>query len=295
MICEKAPAKINLTLEVVGKRGDGYHNIESVMQTVDLCDRLTFGDCDCIKVIPEYSSLPARDRLSAKDPAQDIFDNLVYKAADLLKQETGYKGGAAVQLEKSIPSSAGLGGGSSDAAATLKGLNKLWDLGLNTGDLSRLGAKIGSDVPFFIYGGTCLVRGRGEKVQKIASIAPKWVVVILFPIRISQKTAHLYGRLDPTYYTGGACTQKLVNSLGNGAGSRVDRYLFNVFEKVYGTSFAQFGQWTHALEQEGISPVHLAGSGPAVYYMAASGEEAKKDLDLLREMGFDSYIARTVP
>lgn len=295
MICEIAPAKINLTLEVVGKRADGYHSIESVMQTVDVCDLLTFWENEWIKVIPEYSALPARDNLFGQDRSNYFFDNLVYKAAALLQKETGYRGGALVQLRKSIPSSAGLGGGSSDAAATLKGLNKLWNLGLKDHQLAQLGAKIGSDIPYFIYGGTCLVRGKGEKVEKISNIASTWLIIILLPIRIAQKTTHLYSCLDPSYYTVGDFTSRLVKSLGNGAGKSFDGFLFNVFEKIYGESFGQFGWWKERIESMGISPLHLAGSGPAVYYLSKSRQKAIEAIQKLQKIGLSGYIARTVP
>jgi len=295
MICEIAPAKINLTLEVLGKRNDGYHDIESVMQTIDICDVLTFWENDWIKVIPEYSGLPSRDNLLGEDKSNYLFDNLVYKAAVLLKEEAGYSGGALVQLRKTIPSSAGLGGGSSDAAATLKGLNKLWKLGLGEDELAQLGARIGSDVPYFIYGGTCLVRGRGEKVKKIPKIPTRWLVIILLPIQIARKTARLYSYINPSYYSGGISTSRLMESLGNGGSNGFDACLFNVFEKVYGQSFGQFREWMGKLKKIGISPVHLAGSGPAVYYMAGSRQQVKETIHLLDQTGLMGYVARTVP
>ncbi len=296
MIFEIAPAKINLTLEILGKRDDGYHDIESVMQTVDICDVLTFWHNDWIKVIPEYSGLPLKDNLFGTDGSNYLFDNLVYKAATLLKEETGCRQGAVIQLRKTIPSSAGLGGGSSDAAATLKGLNKLWDLGLSGPDLSELGARIGSDIPYFIYGGTCLVKGRGEMVEKIQDISPQWLLVILLPISISQKTAHLYSYLDASFYTGGSFTARLLESLnGKSSNGGLKNYLFNVFEKVYGRSFTQFGDWTQKLGKIGIDPVHLAGSGPSIYYMGKTCQELKEALGLIRRLGLNCYIARTVP
>ncbi|MGM0365311.1 MAG: 4-(cytidine 5'-diphospho)-2-C-methyl-D-erythritol kinase [Actinomycetota bacterium] len=295
MICEVAPAKINLTLEVLGKRGDGYHEIESVMQTIDICDLLTFWENDWIKIIPEYSGLPDRDNLFGEDKSDYLFDNLVYKAALLLKEASGYSGGALVQLRKTIPSSAGLGGGSSDAAATLKGLNKLWGLGLKEDELAGLGAKIGSDIPYFIYGGTCLVRGRGERIEKIPRIPSRWLLIIMLPIRISRKTTHLYSCLKPSYYTGGSFTSRLMESLGDGAKNGFDGCFFNVFEKIYGECFDRFVHWGQKLEETGISPIHLTGSGPAVYYMAESRQKAKEAIGRLDALGLNGYIARTVP
>ena len=124
------------------------------MQTVDLCDVLTFWDNEWIHIVPEYHRLPNTDSLARVDHSNYLRKNLVYIAANLLKKETGYQGGALIQLKKNIPSAAGLGGGSSDAAAALKGLNRLWKLGLSNDELIDIGSKIGSDIAFFIHGGT---------------------------------------------------------------------------------------------------------------------------------------------
>ena len=141
MITIDAHAKLNLTLEVLGKRDDGYHDIASIMQTLDLADTLTIRPADSLSLT---CSLP---ELSGPD-------NLAFKAADFLCSETGVSDGANIHIEKRIPVSAGLGGGSADAAATLVGLNRLWGLELSNDRLRYIGAKLGSDVPFLIEGGT---------------------------------------------------------------------------------------------------------------------------------------------
>ena len=152
-----APAKVNLFLEVLGKRPDGYHVVCTLVLAVELFDDLEFAPTDVGEVtltcdVPELSTGP---------------DNLVRKAADLLKRETGCQHGASIRLVKRIPWAAGLGGGSSDAAATLVGLNALWELGLTAADLSRLAATLGSDVPFFLNGSAALCTGRGEIVTPV--------------------------------------------------------------------------------------------------------------------------------
>ena len=261
MICEIAPAKINLTLEITGKRQDGYHEINSIMQTIDLCDVLTFWKNNWIQVVPEYCNLPAGDRLSEFDSNNYLNNNLVYKAASLLKEETGYSGGALIQLRKYIPSAAGLGGGSSDAAATLKGLNKLWKLGLNKKELSKIGSKIGSDVSYFIYGGTCLVKGKGEIIKPIKTLSTKWLIIILIPLNIEQKTKKLYSFIDPSHYSNGGSTRfilenidSLVGNNGNGGnvGLDINSFLVNTFEVVYNIKnrykpFAPGWKWTCSL------------------------------------------------
>jgi len=321
MICELAPAKINLTLEILNKRDDGYHDIKSVMQTIDLCDILTFGSNDWVQVIPEYCNLPAEDTLPWNENANYLKDNLVYKAASILKEETGCRKGALIQLKKCIPSSAGLGGGSSDAAATLKGLNKLWDLKLSTEELAEIGSKIGSDISFFIYGGTCLSRGRGEIIEKVQSISKKWLAVILLPIRIKDKTKKLYSHVTFKNYSDGKFTEALIESINNNGnddsqklinkistnhangknntnGFEIDSLLFNVFETIYSDYFEEYKNWAEKLNKIINKPFHLSGSGPSIFYIS---DKEKEIIEIARKIGeiedlkLTKYIAQTVP
>ena len=154
-VIEKAYAKVNLTLEILGKRRDGYHDLASVMQTVNLFDTVTVSEADSIIVDCDGLEI-------------DTEMNLATKAASVLKNRTGIRSGAKILIKKRIPVSAGLGGGSSDAAATLRGLNQIWKLGLSVDELADIAASVGSDVPFLLRGGTALVRGRGEEVRQIA-------------------------------------------------------------------------------------------------------------------------------
>jgi len=160
MLYVKAPAKINLTLDVLHKRPDGYHEVEMIMTTVDLSDRIGLENREdgVIQIISADRYVP------------DDHRNLAYQAAKLLKDTYSIPDGVTILLEKKIPVAAGLAGGSSDAAATLKGLNQLWDLQLTVDQLAEHGAKIGSDVSFCVYGGTALATGRGEKIQALPSL-----------------------------------------------------------------------------------------------------------------------------
>ncbi len=169
----KAPAKINLSLDALSKRPDGYHEVEMIMTMVDLADRidLTETNDDRITVDVSEGFVPNDHR------------NLAYQAADLLKKRFNVKKGVSIYITKRIPVAAGLAGGSSDAAATLKGLNQLWQLGLTQDELAELGAEIGSDVSFCVYGGTALATGRGEIIQQIASPPPCWVILAKPPTR----------------------------------------------------------------------------------------------------------------
>ena len=308
MICEVAPAKINLTLEILGRRNDGYHELRSIMQTIDICDVLTFWENEWIHIVPEYYRLPNRDSLPELDCSNYLGKNLVYRAANLLKEETGHKGGALIQLKKSIPSAAGLGGGSSDAAAALKGLNRLWKLGLSDDELVEIGTKIGSDVAFFIHGGTCLVEGRGEKVIPVKPLPTKWLLILLIPVAISEKTKTLYSLIDSSHYSDGSQTGDLLEKIeesynsSNGDGGKnrkccIGGNLFNTFEIVYNNGHEQFGRWKEYADCLSIGPLHLAGSGPAVYYLSDDKDELI-DLADQKNTGSDDiekYIARTVP
>jgi 4-diphosphocytidyl-2-C-methyl-D-erythritol kinase len=162
-----APAKVNLFLEVLGRRPDGYHELETLMLAVSLYDTLTFADDPAGPV-----------RLTCDRPELSVGpDNLVVRAAELLRQRTGHAGGATAHLTKRIPTAAGLAGGSSDAAATLAGLNRLWKLGLGKAELAALGAELGSDVPFFFDAPAAWCTGRGERVEKVPLGAALHLVV----------------------------------------------------------------------------------------------------------------------
>ena len=306
MICEVAPAKVNLTLEILGKRDDGYHELRSIMQTIDICDVLTFWDNEWIHIVPEYHRLPSTDPLPELDRSNYPGKNLVYIAAKLLKEETGYSGGALIQLKKNIPSAAGLGGGSSDAAAALKGLNRLWKLGLSNNELIEIGAKIGSDMAFFIHGGTCLIKGRGEKVIPIKPLPTKWLLILLIPIAINEKTKTLYSLIDRSHYSDGSRTECLLKrieefySSGNGIKTHeccINGNLFNAFEIVYNNGHEQFGRWKEYIDCLDIGPTHLAGSGPAVYYLSDDEKEliSLADQKVAGNDQIRKYIARTVP
>ncbi|MDF2671507.1 MAG: 4-(cytidine 5-diphospho)-2-C-methyl-D-erythritol kinase, partial [Paenibacillus sp.] len=158
-IYEKAPAKINLLLDVLHKRDDGYHEVEMIMTMVDLADRLEMMELprDTIIISSQAGYIPLDEK------------NLAFQAAQLIKERYEVRTGVYIHLDKRIPVAAGLAGGSSDAAATLRGLNRLWQLNIPQEDLQKLGAELGSDVPFCVTGGTALATGRGEKLQPIVN------------------------------------------------------------------------------------------------------------------------------
>jgi 4-diphosphocytidyl-2-C-methyl-D-erythritol kinase len=276
-----AYAKINLTLEVLSKRPDGYHEVASVLQAISLSDTLTFEPADTLEFQCDVKELQTPD-------------NLVFKAAKLLKEESGYKRGARINLTKKIPLAAGLGSGSTDAAATLVGLNKLWELNLANGKLLELAAKLGSDVPFFLYGGTALAQGRGEKVTPLPETSEIWMVLLKPPIEpVANKTAQLYSKLNPSHFTSGQFTQKLVNHVKHG-GHLEPSFLYNVFEQVASDFFPALSDYRSRFIKAGAREAHLAGSGPTLFALVPDRPRGEVILKNLKADGLEAYLVRTM-
>ena len=247
----KARAKLNLTLEILGKRDDGYHNVASIMQTLDLADDVIVRPSDSLELTCDVPELGGRA-------------NLAWRAADLLRQEAGVREGVAIEIRKRIPIAAGLGGGSADAAAVLVGLNRMWKLGMSNDDLHSLAARLGSDVPFLIEGGTAMATGRGEIIRRLPS-APLPAFVIAVPKSdLADKTARMYGALTRTDFTRGALTRKLEARIRNG-GDVPPQYLFNAFDEVARAAFPEVRACWEDAYSLGAREIHLCGSGPAIY------------------------------
>jgi len=271
-----APAKLNLTLEVLGERRDGFHEIHSVIQAINLCDSLHFQLSQDIEFKSDIS-----DWSSGK--------SLVSKAASLIRETTGCTKGVTIKVNKRIPWLSGLGGDSSDAAAVLCGLNKLWGLGLSLKELLELAAQLSSDASFFLYGGTALAEGRGEIVTPLPSLSHMWVVLMMPPVsRRPGKTGRLYASLKASHYTGGQVTDRLVTLL-NGGGEVTASYLFNVFDEVVLDNFAGLGEYREQFLEAGARAVHLAGSGPALFTLAGDKNQAEKIYENLQKQGLESY------
>jgi len=284
MLTVLAPAKLNLTLEVLAQRPDGFHEICSVIQTINLCDSLRF---QLSRNIEFKSSMP------------DLIpeDSLVSKATSLLRQVTGCSNGATIEVTKRIPLVSGLGGDSSDAAATLRGLNKLWGLGLSSPELLELASQLGSDVAFFVYGGTAVVWGRGEMVTPLPPLPPMWVVVMMPPVpRMERKTERLYASLDPGHYTDGQVTDRLVALLTGSSlkGERLVSNIFNVFDDVALACFTGLGEYWQQFMKVGARQVHLAGSGPALFTLIEDKAQAEELYLCLQQQGLESYLTDTL-
>ncbi len=272
-----AYAKVNLTLEVLGRRPDGYHEIVSVMQTVDLHDVVELTPADDLA-------------LECDRPELETPDNLALRAAAALRAEAGVRDGARVRLRKAIPVSAGLGGGSSDAAATLLGLNRLWGLGMSPGDLAPTAAALGSDVPFFLRGGTAMVQGRGERVRPLPGVNLEWLLIVAPAIQVPNKTAALYAALPPSSHTAGHLTRKLEARI-RGDGDVPPQLLFNAFDDVAEEAYPGIREYLDALHALGAREVHLAGSGPSLYTPVSRREQGTAiQLVLQHRYGWEAHL-----
>lgn len=281
---ETAYAKVNLFLGITEKRGDGFHEISSVMHSLSLCDRLTVG--------LEKSVLPElKLRVSPKSNVPEDKGNLVWKAARAYLDRVGYCASVDLTLEKSIPSEAGLGGGSSDAAATLRALNRLLGYPLPSGDLLELAAALGSDVPFCLFGGTALCGGRGERIERIPRVPSLFAVICKGSEAVSTPKA--YGALDLMYSDFAdpsllpAQSAELMATLcREGDALSIAKGLYNVFESaVYPTCPEAMAQRDRLLSL-GADGALLSGSGSAVFGLFSDAERAKQAASQMHCLAF---------
>lgn len=285
MLTLKAYAKINLTLEIVGRRDDGYHNVATILQTIDLHDTVSLSHADDIT-------------LTCDNPALESSDNLAYRAAQLLRDESDCGRGAHIAIDKTIPVSAGLGGGSSDAAATLNGLNDLWQLGMTVTQLETIAAKLGSDVPFLLKGGTAIGLGRGERIRRLPPANVQWLVVVTPEVRhegdAPSKTAALYGMLTPSNYTRGFLTRKLEARI-RGGGDVPAQFLFNTFDDIAFDAYPGLESCWNIFAELGAREIHLSGSGPSIYALMPRREVGVAIHLLLRHKhGINAHLVSAI-
>ncbi len=275
----KAHAKINLCLEVLGRRADGYHEIRTVMQAIDLVDDL--------EIVPS-SSL----RVMCDDADIEETGNLVWKAANALAASSGLLPRAAITLKKGIPAGMGLGGGSSDAAAILLALNKLWGLDLSLDRLVEIGSLLGSDVPYFFWGGAALASGRGDIIEPVPARPGVPVTLIVPEMTIQSKTARMYGSLVPFDFSDGGVTRRCLQNMM--AGQWADDILYNTFEAVALREFPCLdGLFDAVTDACGRRP-HLTGAGPAMFLLPSSEREHVSVAQALQPHRAKAYFVRTL-
>jgi 4-diphosphocytidyl-2-C-methyl-D-erythritol kinase len=276
----EAPAKINLTLEVLGKRPDGYHEIRSVIQTIHFYDSLQF-----------TQSVDIQFKSDTSDWASE--QSLVAKAIKLLQKTTGCIKGATIEIKKRIPLMSGLGGDSSDAVSILRGLNQLWELQLQQDKLLEMAQRLGSDMSFFLHGNTALIEGRGEKITPLPSMPHRWVILVIPNVpRLPGKTKRVYNMLQTSHYTDGKITERFVANLKSGR-EFTDSELFNTFENVIFTRNAELTTYRGHIHKIGAPNVHLAGTGPALFTLLEEKSQAEDLLTRLKNQGMETYLTET--
>jgi len=289
----KSPAKINLHLEVIGKRHDGYHELAMIMQNIDLSDylELEINNEGLIKLESDCNKLSVSS------------DNLIVKSANLLKKITNIDFGANIFLRKNIPIGAGLAGGSSNAAATLIGLNKLWELNLDQETLFSLATTLGSDIPFFINGGIQLCFGRGEILEKLDSNFEYGVILLKNP-NVSVSTAETYkkysNRFCEQYLTNREMVEKIRNDLRDNGLNNLsfdNQHLTikNDLQLVVENENDSVNQALYLLSKlENCLTFSMSGSGPTCFALFKDIETAKKELTanskLFKDNGYDSWV-----
>ncbi|QAY67465.1 4-(cytidine 5'-diphospho)-2-C-methyl-D-erythritol kinase [Paenibacillus protaetiae] len=279
-IYEKAPAKINLLLDVLRKREDGFHEVEMIMTMVDLADRLEMEELprDTIIISSQAGYIPLDEK------------NLAFQAAKLIKDRYDVRKGVYIHLDKKIPVAAGLAGGSSDAAAALRGLNRLWQLNIPEEELCRLGAELGSDVPFCVTGGTALATGRGEKLEQIENPPGCWVVLAKPPINVS--TADVYGKLRANEITSHPQAKDMLSAIRHGDFHAICDGLGNVLEKVTLELYPEVLQLKESMQRLGADGVLMSGSGPTVFGLVSKEAKLARIYNGLRGFCKEVYVVR---
>ncbi len=270
----EAPAKINWFLSVLGKRQDGYHNIVSLMQCIDLCDALLFEEHESLEVVSDIADLPAEK-------------NLVFKAASLMQAVAGVRAGARITLKKGIPLAAGLGGGSSDAASTLVGLNRLWRLNLSTNSLRALGAQLGSDIPFFVDDIFAIAEGRGEIITSREGAIE--VPVLLVNPGIPISAAWAYKALQVGLTNRAFDIKLFCQSLDRKDFGALRSLQVNDLEPPVFRTYPEVESIKQRLLDQGAGMAAMSGSGSTVFGIFRTAAEAQN-----ASRGMGRYWCRAV-
>lgn len=259
----RAPAKLNLFLEVLGERPDGYHEVATVMHAIDLADTVTLAPSDApgTRLVCDDPSVPAGG------------ENLCVRAAELVREHAGRADGLEIRLEKRIPAGAGLGGGSSDAAAVINGLDRLWSLGLAREERLRLAARLGSDVPFFIEGGTALCTGRGENVKKVKEIGG--ITFILFLPQLVIATRDIYKMLKSFLTENVKNVESFIEALEAGGPRVWGPAIFNRLEEPVFALHPALGEARGRMAGLLSAGAHMSGSGSALFGVLETGRGAE--------------------
>jgi 4-diphosphocytidyl-2-C-methyl-D-erythritol kinase len=280
LLVERAYAKINLTLDVLGRRPDGYHEVDMVMQSIDLSDLVwveqTAGPE--IEIESNVSHIPLDAR------------NLAHVAAMAFFRYTGISSGLRIRIEKQIPVAAGLAGGSADAAAVLRGLNRLFDTRLSHDELAQIGASVGSDVPFCVHGGCAVATGRGERLQHVEHQLRAFVVLVHPSIHVS--TAAVYGAMEAYQERPQPTSLRMLEALRRADVDEVRGLISNDLEPVTCRLYPALADLKRRVEAVAKMPVHMSGSGPTLYCLVATQNAAQRLYNALRGFVKEVYLSR---
>ncbi|MEF9991526.1 MAG: 4-(cytidine 5'-diphospho)-2-C-methyl-D-erythritol kinase [Paraclostridium sp.] len=261
----KSRAKINLSIDVLGKRDDGYHIVEMIMQTIDLYDNLKITEIEeeLINIKSDSVDIPLNE------------DNIVYKAAKILKDKFNIKKGVEISIQKNIPVAAGMAGGSSNAAAVLVGLNRIWQLNLSEKELEEIGLKLGADVPFCIEGGSALAKGIGEELTNIDGLSEDINILICKP-EIFVSTKEVYQALDIKELKKRPNNKKLIDALKNKDLEFISQNMVNVLEEVTTLKHKEIKEIEDIMIKNKALGSMMSGSGPTVFGLFDNKEYAIK-------------------
>jgi 4-diphosphocytidyl-2-C-methyl-D-erythritol kinase len=279
MFIEKAPAKINLALDIIGKYEDNYHNLSMVMTTVDLYDRIIIQKINEDKIILESNRyyLPNDRR------------NLVYKAAQIMKEKYNYDKGLKIYIDKKIPIAAGLAGGSSNAAATIRAINKLFKLELSLDEMINVGKEIGSDVPFCLYNKTALVEGKGEIIKPLP-IPPKcWIILVKPHFGVSTKEIFAKVKLNSLEHPN---VNEVVKAINNKDYYNLCKSIGNALEEVTFSKYKEVKIIKEKLLYLGVDAALMSGSGPTVFGLVLKERKAKKIINSLDKNQYETHAVR---
>ena len=266
----KSRAKVNLSIDVLGKREDGYHLVEMIMQTIDLYDKLKITEIEENSILIKSNSLDI--------PLNE--DNIMYKAVNLLRDQFNIEKGIEISIEKNIPVAAGMAGGSSNAAAVLVGLNKLWNLGLSESELKDIGLKLGADVPFCITGGSALAEGIGEELTNIKGLPEDLNIVVCKP-NIFVSTKEVYQSLNMDKVKRRPKNKELIDALQKEDVKFISENMVNVLEEVTSLKYSEIGQIEDIMIKNKALGSMMSGSGPTVFGLFDNKDcaiKAKEDL-----------------
>lgn len=277
----KAYAKINLSIDVLRKREDGYHDVKMIMQSVNLYDIIDFNIRENdIKLYCTDPYVPCDSR------------NIVYKALELLKTKCRVQSGMEVDIDKRIPVAAGLAGGSTDGAAAIIAANKLWDLKMSYEDMVDIGRQVGADVPFCLKGGSALAEGIGERITELPFIGEVNIVLAKPPIQVSTKDVYQGLKLDEI--TKRPDTDRIIKALSEGNVKYVADNMINVLETVTVKKYPVIGEIKSIMVQFGALGSLMSGSGPTVFGLFQTKEDAEKCYHRLQDYMKEVYMVQAV-